>query len=422
MRPPSVSGCWLSERMETLLDHREPEVRVDFGFARAEFAMRAASRAFADQIAAIDATLVEARAHPEVFLGPRASASNASDVEFAERSVVADLAVRLSLSENTVRAQAYEAKTLRTQAPRVWAEFREGNISTPNAAMIAELSATLPAEAWAVFEHAVLEPAMKLAPARFRARARATRERVQPRQAIERHQARAAERRVWLDGDIDGMCWFGAYLPADVGQRAIVHVDRLAAGLVSQPDETRTLAQLRADVVGDLLAGVLGACGEGAGTGASVSVAVTVPVMTLLGRDEEPGILDGYGPIDADTARMLAAHAPSFIRILTHPISSTVLDVDRTHYRVPADLKRWLAVSQPTCTFPGCGRRSAECDIDHTIAWEHGGPTRAGNLAHLCRGHHRLKHNSNWNAEHTATGLQWTSPTGAIRNADPPPF
>jgi hypothetical protein len=214
------------------------------------------------------------------------------------------------------------------------------------------------------------------------------------------------------------MCWLGAYLPAQVAYRALNALSCAAASLASMPDESRTIAQLQADVLGDLLTGVLGASGVRPG----IAVAVTVPVLTLLGQSNEPATLDGYGPIDADTARMLAAHAPSFHRILTHPVSSAILDVDRTSYRVPADLKRWLAVTQVTCRFPGCGRRAANCDIDHTIAWEHGGTTKADNLAHLCRAHHRLKHNSKWMPEQTEHGLRWTSPTGAIRNADPPPF
>jgi hypothetical protein len=28
------------------------------------------------------------------------------------------------------------------------------------------------------------------------------------------------------------------------------------------------------------------------------------------------------------------------------------------------------------------------CEIDHTVAWEHGGETRADNLTPLCKGHH----------------------------------
>ncbi len=392
------------------------EVRVEFGMARAEVALRSASAAHAEQLAAIDATLREARTYPEVFVGPVAHAHDSEAIDFAERAAVADLAVRLGLAEQTIRAQAHEAEVLLARCPRVWAAFREGDVSAPNARVVAELVDTLPAEASAAFEEKVLGAASTLAPARFRAMARNARERLAPEEATTRHKRRVEERRVFVEADLDGMCWLTAYLPAETAHAAMTRIDNAARSLAARPDETRTLAQLRADIAGDLLAGVLG------GPSGGISVAVTVPVMTLLGRSDEPGSLDGYGPIDPETARRLAGHAPSFTRLLTHPVSGAVLDVDRTSYRVPADLKKWLAVRDGGCAFPGCGRSTRDCDLDHTTAWEDGGTTAAGNLTHLCRHHHRLKHNSSWQVRQTSDGIEWTSPTGSTRSADPPPF
>jgi hypothetical protein len=199
----------------------------------------------------------------------------------------------------------------------------------------------------------------------------------------------------------------------------MARLDATAAHLADAADEQRTLAQLRADIAADLLL---------TGAAASVpavttSVAVTVPVLTLLGVAELPGTLEGYGPIDADTARRLAGRAPSFQRILTHPITGSILDIDRRSYRPPADLKRWLGVRDEFCTFAGCGRRAADCDLDHRVAWADGGRTSADNLAHLCRHHHRLKHEGGWGCERApAGGSRWTSPTGAVHDPDPPPF
>src|SRR5690606_27303421 len=57
-------------------------------------------------------------------------------------------------------------------------------------------------------------------------------------------------------------------------------------------------------------AGVCGACGGGlrlAGAhGRPVTVNVTIPLSTLLGLDDHPGELDGYGPIPAHIARHLS--------------------------------------------------------------------------------------------------------------------
>jgi len=76
-----------------------------------------------------------------------------------------------------------------------------------------------------------------------------------------------------------------------------------------------------------------------------------------------------------------------------------------------------------TCTFPGCGKKAANCDLDHTIDRQFGGSTTLTNLSHLCRNHHRDKHQTKWMITQNDTGvIEWTSPTGFVAAADPPPF
>jgi hypothetical protein len=322
-----------------------------------------------------------------------------------------------------VRGYAFDAVTLRTRLPRLWAAFSEGELSPLNARTAAELVRSLPDEAQpaARFDDA-LAGITDLSPGRFRMRARVLRERIHSIALAERLEAAAQTRGVWVDNDVDGMAYLTMKLPADVAHRAFARIDGAARTLAGEADELRSLAQLRADVAGDLLLdGVL----EG-GRAPRVAVAVTVPVMTLLGHDDEPGILEGYGPIDAETARRLAAHARSFTRLLTHPVSGALLDVDRNSYRPPADLKRWLHVTDVTCAFPGCTHLARNSDIDHIVDRQFGGPTRSSNLVHMCRHHHRLKHMTRWTVRAASRDrgrrVEWTSPTGNCRAQDPPPF
>ncbi len=149
-------------------------------------------------------------------------------------------------------------------------------------------------------------------------------------------------------------------------------------------------------------------------------VAVTVPALTLLGHDED-AVLEGYGPIDPETARLLAAGAPSLTRILTHPETGAVLSVGRDTYRVPADLRRHLAVRDGTCRFPGCGRPARRCDVDHVTAAADAGATDASNLIHLCRHHHRLKHETSWRVRLDAMTQDavWRSPSGRVHVVPP---
>ncbi|TFC59818.1 HNH endonuclease, partial [Cryobacterium sp. TMT2-15-1] len=184
------------------------------------------------------------------------------------------------------------------------------------------------------------------------------------------------------------------------------------------PNETRTLTQLRADVFEDLI--LDGVTAPGLGQGVRGSVHVTVPAMTLLGHSEAPGHLEGYGPIDPDTAREIAARAPGFIRILTHPDTGAVLSVGRTRYKVPKELRRYLRVRDETCRWPGCRRAATQCDIDHTLDWQYDGLTEHDNLAHLCPADHALKSETRWTYTHLPDGtLKWTSPTGRTFISEP---
>lgn len=397
-----------------LLNPSDADVRVEFGMAEAEVALHAQWRAAAATFRAIDKVMREAARHPEVFVPAGLSPRDA--LEFAQRAAAADLAVRLNMAEGTVRSHADLGATLRVRLPLLWAAFGEGEVSTQNAREAAGLASDLPEEHWEAFDLAIADPARQLTPPRFRAKARALRDKLLVETAVERHERGLLERGVWSEHDRDGMGWVSARLSSEQIALAEAYIDALAFELRKREDESRTMQQLRADVVADLL--------TGRETGAArVTVALTVPVMTLLGGTDDPAVLEGVGPIDVETARALCDTAPSFTRILTDPIRGTVVAMDPQQYRPSRALKRWLAHRDVTCTFPGCGRRAATCDLDHVTAWAAGGSTTADNLAHLCRKHHTMKHSTRWRVDKPPGRLSvWTSPTGFVRTADPPPF
>ncbi|WP_345800424.1 DUF222 domain-containing protein [Microbacterium sp. AZCO] len=344
--------------------------------------------------------------------------------DLAVRAAAADIAVRLRMSETTVRTRAIHAETLRERMPRLWSRFLGGLVGEQNAVTAAGLAASLPAEApetWADFDAAVVDRAELLTPAKFRVAARAARERVHLETPEDRHRRAAEDRAVWSSPELDGMARIDVFASAERVHEAVSRVDAIARHLAAQDGEDRTLAQLRAAVTIDLLTrGQL----DAAGPALRATVAVTVPVLTLLGASDEPATLDGYGPIDIHTARRLAGSATSWIRVLTHPVTGTVLDVDRRTHRVPADLQRWVRATQSTCVFPGCCRLARECDLDHRLDWQYGGATNGTNLDPACTHHHMVKHGTRWRSDRCPESnvTWWVSPTGLRCAADPPPF
>ena len=105
---------------------------------------------------------------------------------------------------------------------------------------------------------------------------------------------------------------------------------------------------------------------KGYGHGITAKVMITVPVLTLLGHENEPVMLEGCGPIDVETAKQLTAHAPSMIRLLTDPHTGIALGVGKSR-SIPKELRRWLHVRDETCRFVGCNQPARVCDLDHTI-------------------------------------------------------
>lgn len=389
-------------------------------------ANRAIATAMAERAEAIDRLRVFSEA--SVATDPYDTSSNHgwTPEVCAAREFYLELAGALGVSDNTARNIAHESKQLVHDLPATMEALREGSISFAHARVIIDNAASVPAEKVGDFEATLVPSAKELGVPKFKKVANRLREAQYPNSIDERHVEAVDRRTVWLEPADDGMATIGAFVSAELAHGMM---DRLNEIAQAQNDsghggDKRSLGQRRADAFTDLLltgdtcAATLDDTGSGrasVGHGIRPKVLVTVPVMTLLGKSDEPGNLDGYGPIDANTARDLAAHAPSFTRLLTHPVSSAILDFDRTTYAVPADLKLVVRLRDETCRAIGCNRPARRCDLDHTKEWHNDGTTCLDNLACLCETHHNVKSHTRVQMVNLPGGdIQWTLPSGRV--------
>ncbi len=373
--------------------------------------------------------------------------------ELDRRALVADLATSARVSEWTVTRLMSEASDLCTRFAAGVDALGRGELSRQHLSVIHDIGDPITDDAArAEFLTLALHRATHLTPGRLTPVLKVIAERFMDRTLEERHSEAVARRDIQVVDLPDHMAALtlinDATLIHGIHDRltAQAHsavaarepVDQTADGKAAngeapdgeatdggadgEPLDTRTMDQLRADIATDLLltAGPQD-CVAGSGLAAiRATVQITVPVLTMTGAGTEPCLLAGYGPIDTDTARALAAGNPGWERVMTSPVTGAVLAVDR--YRPGPALDRFLAARDEHCRFPGCRRSIWRCDIDHTIDHAHGGPTCHDNLAHLCRRHHTLKHVTPWTVEQTAPGvLVWTSPTGRTHTDRPEP-
>ncbi|MGZ0713118.1 DUF222 domain-containing protein (plasmid) [Coraliomargarita sp. W4R53] len=430
------------------------------------------------QIASLQARESRALAMASTIANEWADAEEAqSDADFAHRSVAAEVAAALRVSDRTVQRQCAEAERLVGTFPETVASLEAGRISLAHARVIVEAGDRInEPELIAEYEASVLPYAETESVSRLRPVARRRAQWFLIETIRERQSAAAKRRSVQVHDLDDGMADLHVTGPAviihgihdrltqmarevsDVDAQAIrdargaakaaekaerdalkrkapqsddapdadfqrlaheaeqarAHADELA-------DARRTLDAIRVDLLADLLltadpTGHIGTRDTGLGS-IHATIQVTVPVLSLIDSPVDDPFdaitLGGYGPIDPDAARELARHAPGWDRILTHPVSAAVLAVDR--YQPSKKMRRLLAVRDQHCRFPGCRQSTARSDLDHTVDWAFGGPTDVSNLSFLCRRHHTLKHHSPWTVVQKPGGvLEWTSPVGRV--------
>jgi len=314
-----------------------------------------------------------------------------------------EIALALSISGVAASHRLDLALDLTERLPATLAALENGEIDLLRARAISDATRPLSAEHAAEVEARVLDKATdQNAPQLRRAVKRAVL-RVDPEGGQARYQQRRQDRRVIVTPADDGMAELWAYLPAPAAN-AIYNTVNSCARRAHTPGDERTADQRRADALVDLL------LGENT-TGPVAQVKVTVPASTLLGLNQAPGELAGYGPIPAQLAREIAADG-TWRRLLTDPTSGTLLDHGRTTYKPPAALADFVRARDKTCRFPGCTRPSEKCELDHRREYPEG-RTCAGNLDSLCTHHHQLKGHSDWTGERLTNGdYQWLSPAG----------
>ncbi|MCC4907556.1 HNH endonuclease signature motif containing protein [Microbacterium sp. cx-59] len=414
----------------------------------------AAERALATAQAAAVRAFARAGAYAE-----RVSRSNAvREREMAMRSVAAEIACATRLSDRTVQRRMSDADTLVSGFPETVTAWEAGRITQGHVRAVVDAGLPLAGEDRELFDQAAVPVCEAETPAGAKHLLGMLAEKLHPRTLTERHQEARENRGVRVVPLEDGMAELVVILPAllahaihdrltqqgrliknarertrrhvtdDCGAAVGVDVasarERERQEVIASDD--RTVDHIRADLVADmLLTSTPGAdptvTGDQPGELGAIraTIQVVVPVLTAAGVSEDPAELTGRSPIDPDTARRLLGNSTAFARVLTHPITGTMLTTDR--YTPTAAMTRHLQARDQHCRFPGCRTPAIHCDIDHTIPHAHGGPTRTDNLAHLCRRHHTLKHTASWTVtQHPGGTLHWTTPLGHTHTTTPP--
>ncbi|GAA0579839.1 hypothetical protein GCM10010172_76000 [Paractinoplanes ferrugineus] len=124
-----------------------------------------------------------------------------------------------------------------------------------------------------------------------------------------------------------------------------------------------------------------------------------------------PGRLDDGSPISAAEARQLACDAQIIPAVLG--TAGQVLDLGRARRLLVGPIRRALNLRDGGCSFPGCDRPPGWANAHHIVPWADGGETALSNACLLCRHHHTLVHQTEWEVRLDADGFpEFVPPAG----------
>jgi len=398
-----------------------------------------------------------------------AEATKRSSSQFGVNDIERDdVATALRMSAGTAQMKIDVARTLTNNLPATCAALASGEISTQVATVIARetedaISKGLSPELIEEIETKALAHAEFHTPIQVANKIRTVIAKLAPVEFEEAVEQATGQRSVSIYPERNGMCTLVAVLPAPDAETIMLAINKMArldreariaqqevdlleagksldrfeaagagAGAGSDSDSDSdsgislnnakawarntlelTLEQLRADSLTQLATNYLASTEDLAPKHRRpVTLNVTMDLPTLLGFQDNPGQLAGYGPIPANIARELAVDG-KWKRFITDPVTGALLDFGREVYQPPQALVDFIMARDQVCRFPGCRNPGRISDIDHAQSWETGGSTSAQNMGLLCRRHHNMKTHHGWQLESYQDGsCLWTSPAG----------
>ncbi len=216
--------------------------------------------------------------------------------------------------------------------------------------------------------------------------------RLDPKSFVERAAKAVADRRVTSRPAPDTMMFLNLLLPVVQDVASYAALDRYAKAARAAGDP-RSIGQLMADRAVELLTG------QATADAVPVTVDVMIPDTSMLGIDDDPAMVPGYGPIPAAVAVALLLTAQDqglamLRRLYTHPRHGRLVAMESAAQRFPAMLAALIRKRDQICRQLWCGALIRH--TDHAQRRADGGDTSYANGDGSCEACNQAKEAVGW--------------------------
>lgn len=317
--------------------------------------------------------------------------------DMAGRIARAELAAARGVKPTTAEGQLLFARMLVEDHPRLLSLLGGGRVSLFGLRLVVKETAALDADDRRLVDDALAELASQRRMTPFELREAAARQviEVDPGAAMKRCVAARADRRISAREERDGTGTLWSKLKAEEIVACWETLDSDARAMRGDGDE-RSIQTLMCDLLVERVTGfpVLPQRDDIAIDSppspsplpthrrskprAPVELQVVMAASTLMGVDDAPATLRGFGAIPAELGRQIADGPDTVLRrLVCDPLDGRLVMMDTKTRCYQGPLRQFVIWRDQTCRAPGCDNPIK--DIDHILEYAAGGPTTARN-------------------------------------------
>lgn len=342
-----------------------------------------------------------------------------------------DFGAALQLTRDQAKTLIGDALELAFRLPRLWDLLREGHVPAWRARHVAQRTIDLSLEAALFADRLIAATPDRINQVNVARLVQEARLFFDPDRAVDDEAKALAKRGVWLRRDTSPAS-SDIHMTLDAADAELLEatITRIAADLADLGDSD-DLDIRRARAAGiladphyalDLMSGREEAVPTRTARNGDVTLFVHLGLAEISALSGQVGatVVERVGAVTTQLLReWLARYTEAGARVLVRPVVDLSAEWAVDRHDPPEAMREAVLLRDSQCVFPSCRRDSRFCDLDHIVEYvdaDDGGPpgqTHPGNLAPLCRTHHRVKTHSPWFYKRLDDGSYvWTSPTG----------
>ncbi|WP_130347642.1 HNH endonuclease signature motif containing protein [Herbihabitans rhizosphaerae] len=317
--------------------------------------------------------------------------STASLLRDTVRITPADARRRVADANALFGSTTLTGQPIEPQLPVTAKALADGVINRDHVQIVRTTLDKLPDEHHAEVEQLLVDEAEHFDPVKLSKLATRTRAHLQPEQVVLEEQAARKRMEFSMIEDIDGTILLRGRLSPECAE-----VLKAALSPLAKPagkDDDRSAARRWADALVELAHRALNSDTLPQDGGRRPHLAITISYEQL--RDQIGLARGDFGAlITPQTIRQIACDAGITPIVLNS--EGQPLDVGREQRTATPAIRAALIARDKGCTFPGCDRPPEWTDAHHIIHWLNGGITSEETMTLLCRFHHTIIHQQDW--------------------------